>query len=86
MQLPSRSTIAGGLAGLAIWGISLLLPYIGITNVPQEAIGGAVALVTALLVHFTPDSLKSQAQALNVKVEDLAAWLPQAQYPDQDKK
>ena len=84
MLLPSRSTLAGGLAGLATWGISLLLTHFGI-QIPQEQVGAAVAFVSAIVVHITPDSLKSQAEALNVKVEDLANWIPtiQATYPDQ---
>jgi hypothetical protein len=85
MLLPSRSTLVGGLGGLAAWGLSLLLSYCGI-SVPQEAQDGAILLVTTLLVHFVPDSLKSQADALNVDVKSLAAWLPVSQFPDQDKK
>ncbi len=84
MQLPARSTLAGGIVGLATWGLSLLLAHYGV-QVPQDAVGGAVALLAALASHFCPDTLKDQAAALNVKVEDLAAWLPEAVYPDQKK-
>lgn len=81
MTLPARSTLLGGLSGLAVWALGLLLEYLNI-KVPQDAVGGAVAVVSALVVHFTPDSLKSQAEALNVNVENLAQWLPEAKYPD----
>jgi hypothetical protein len=84
MQLPSRSTLLGGLGGLATWGICVALTQMGI-QVPQDAVGGAVALVTALLVHFIPDSIQDQANALNVDVETLAKWLPQAVYPKEGK-
>lgn len=84
MQLPSRSTLAGGLGGLAVWLISLGLKYYGI-DVPQDAIGGTVAFVTAILVHFVPDSLKDHATALNTDVETLSKWLPDPTYPKEGK-
>lgn len=82
MQFPARSTLVGGFGGLAVWGLSLLLAHYGI-QVPQDAIGGTVALVTALLVHFVPDSLQDKANALNTDVKSLAQWLPESVYPDQ---
>lgn len=87
MQLPARSVIAGGLSSLAIWGLGLLLPQLGII-LPPMAISGAVAVVGAIVTHFVPDSLKNQADALNVSVKDLANWLPTVEqvYPDQDKQ
>lgn len=84
MRLPARSTIAGGLGGVAVWIIGMGLNHFGI-QVPQDDIEGAVALVTVILVHLVPDSLQDQAKALNVKVQDLANWLPEAKYPDESR-
>lgn len=81
-MMPSRSTLLGGFSGIAVWLLGLILEKLDV-SVPQDAIGGAVALVTALVIHFVPDSLKSQADALNVSVEKLAAWLPENKYPDE---
>lgn len=85
VQLPSRRTIAAGIAGLVTWGLGLLLGNLGV-SVPQEDIGAAVALVAAIASHFCPDSIQDQAKALNVDVKALAAWLPQQVYPDQGTK
>ncbi len=89
MQIPARSTLAGGLTGLAVWLISLLLAHYGI-QVPQDNVGGAVALFSALAVHLVPDSIQDKARALDVEVKDLAAWLPTIKsgpkdYPDSKK-
>lgn len=81
MQLPDRSTLSGGLFGLAVWALSRLLAYYHI-EVSQDAVTSTIVVGSALIVHFVPDSLKSHAAALNVDVKDLAAWLPEAKYPD----
>lgn len=84
MQLPDRSTLLGGLSGLLVWYLGRLLQYFNI-DVPQDAINGAIVVISALVTHFVPDSLKSHAAALNVNIKDLAEWLPEAKYPDEDK-
>lgn len=84
MQLPSRSTLAGGLGGLAVWAIGLILEHYKV-DVPQDDVGGAVALVTALLVHWVPDTMKDKATALNTDVETLSKWLPDPTYPKEGK-
>lgn len=88
MNIPSQSTLAGGLSGLlATWLLPMLLTSLGIT-VPPGTIAAAVTLITAIAVHVTPDSIKNIANELNVDIKDLAAWLPtvQAIYPNEDKK
>lgn len=87
--LPARSTLAGGLSSLTVWAIGLLLVHFGII-LPPGTVSGAVALVGAIVTHIVPDTLKDQANALNVDVQDLAQWVPTVQsgpmdYPDSKK-
>lgn len=87
MQLPARSTVAAGICGLIAWGISLACAHFGY-NISPDVITPTVLAIAVLVSHFVPDSLKDQAQALNVKVTDLAAWIPdiQATYPDENRR
>lgn len=90
--IPSRSVLAGGLAGLVAWGAVLAAHHYGITIGSDEA-DYQMALMIAtgiggVVTNFVPDSLKDHARALNVKVEDLAAMIPtaKAEYPAPDAK
>lgn len=90
MQLPARSVIAGGISSVLVWAIGLALVHFGII-LPPGTVSGAVALVGTIVTHLTPDTLKDQAAALNVKVKDLAEWIPTIQsgpddYPDSESK
>ena len=74
MNLPfgiQQSTLAGGLSGLAAWGIGLGLTALGIT-VPPTVITGVVAILVPLVVHFVPDAAKVDA-----KIKEIAGELPQ---------
>lgn len=71
MQLPERSTLAGGLSGLAAWGIGLVLTQFGV-NIPADVITGVVAILVPLVVHFVPD-----AAQVDAKIKSIAADLPQ---------
>lgn len=91
MQLPARSTLAGGLVGLAGWAIvTFALPALGIAVIGPEGISyvvlgqiisakqmmeGVTALVVAVF-HYVPDSLKTHAAALDVDIKDLAKIMP----------
>lgn len=72
MQLPERSTLAGGLSGLAAWGIGLALNHFGI-NISADVITGVVAILVPLVVHLVPDAAKVDAE---IKV--IATEMPQA--------
>jgi hypothetical protein len=75
MQLPfgiQQSTLAGGLSGLAAWGIGLGLAALGVT-VPAGVITGAIAILIPVVVHFVPDAAKVDAE-----IKTIAAELPQA--------
>ena len=85
MQLPARSTLAGGLSGVAAWLLTLALAHFGII-VPQEAVGAVVALISTIAVHVTPDSIQDTAKALNVDVKSLAGWIPTVSYDYPDQK
>lgn len=98
MQLPSRSTLVGGLAAVATWGIGLGLTAAGIAlpvlSIPvagvaialtqSQEIGLAVAVVGAIANHFTPDSIKTIAAGLNTDVERLGKVLPYLSYAQSD--
>lgn len=81
MVLPfgiQRSTLAGGLSGVATWGIGLALTQFGF-NVPADVITGAVAIIIPLIVHLVPDAAKVDAE-----IKIIAGELPQtyAEYPN----
>ena len=80
--IPSRSVLAGGLSGLVAWGLCLAAQSYGLP-ITESQVTLAVTVLGAVATHFAPDSLKDHAKALNVKVEDLAKLLPEAQgvYP-----
>lgn len=77
MQLPERSTLAGGLSGLVAWGVGLGLTSLGIT-IPPTVITGVVAIIIPLIVHLVPDAAKVDAE-----IKIIAAELPKtyAEYP-----
>ena len=75
MNLPfgiQQSTLAGGLSGLATWGIGLGLTALGIT-VPPTVIAGLVTVIIPVVVHFVPDAAKVDAD-----IKEVAAVLPTA--------
>ena len=72
-----RSTWAGGISGLATWGIGLGLTALGVA-VPPAAISGVVAIIIPVVVHFCPDAAKVD-QEIKFIVSDLPAV--QASYP-----
>lgn len=74
MNLPfniQQSTLAGGLSGLAAWGIGLGLTALGV-SIPPTVITGVVAILIPLIVHFVPDAAK-----VDTEIKDIAAELPQ---------
>lgn len=80
MQLPfgiQQSTLAGGLAGVAAWGIGLGLIALGVT-VPPTVISGVVAILIPVVVHFVPDAAK-----VDTELKTIAKELPQTytEYP-----
>lgn len=80
MQLPfgiQQSTLAGGLSGLAAWGIGLGLTALGV-SIPPTVITGVVAILIPVVVHFVPDAAKVDAE-----IKDIAKELPQTyqEYP-----
>lgn len=80
MNLPfglQQSTLAGGISGVAVWGIGLALTAFGF-NVPADVITAAVAIIIPLVVHIIPDAAKVDAA-----IKNIAAELPQtyAEYP-----
>lgn len=93
--IPARSTMAGGLAALATWGIGLALTAGGVVLPPlavagiglltqSQEIGLAVAVAGTLANHFMPDSLKDKARQLNTDVVKLATVMPQLYYQQSD--
>jgi len=81
MALPfgiQQSTLAGGLSGLAVWGIGLALTQFGV-NVPADVITGVVAIIIPLVVHYVPDAAKVDAE-----IKSVASIIPQtfAEYPN----
>ena len=80
MNLPfgiQQSTLAGGLTGVAAWGIGLGLTALGVT-VPPAAITAALAILIPVVVHFVPDAAK-----VDTEIKNIAAELPQT-YSSQD--
>lgn len=84
---PSRSVLSGGLAGIAAWGLVMAAQQYGITiggqPVSQEFAYLVASTIGGVVTHFVPDTLRDHAKALNLKVENLAALMPQTydQYP-----
>ena len=52
-KLPDRNVLAGGLAGLAAWGITLGLDRVGIT-VPSELVGLIVTGAAGAAAYMVP--------------------------------
>ena len=78
MALPfgiQQSTLAGGLAGFAAWGIGLGLAALGVT-VPANVITGVVAILVPVVVHYVPDAAK-----VDEDIKEVAAIIPKT-YPD----
>ena len=74
MQLPfgiQQSTLAGGLTGVAAWGVGIGLTALGIT-VPPATISAVIAILVPVVVHFVPDAAKVDA-----KIKEIAGELPQ---------
>lgn len=81
MKLPfgiQQSTLAGGLSGLATWGIGLGLAALGVT-VPPTVITGLVAVLVPIVVHFVPDAAKVDSE-----IKNIASELPQTYASPED--
>ena len=87
MTLPPRSVLAGGLAGLAAWGISLGLVSCCAITVPPDALTPIVTMIGAAVMWMVPDTKKQATEQLaahlDMDAKDLAAMLPTvtASYP-----
>lgn len=93
--IPARSTLAGGLTSLAVWGIGLALTAAGVVIPPLtvagigiltqgQMIGLGVAIAGAIATHVMPDSLTDHARDLDIDVKKLAKAMPQLYYGAND--
>lgn len=81
MGLPfgiQRSTLAGGISGVAAWAIGLGLTAIGFP-VPPDVISGAIAVIVPIVVHFVPD-----AAQVDAKIKEIASIIPTVEHERKD--
>lgn len=71
IKLPDRSTLSGGLAGLAAWGASLVLARYGVVIPPEVLLPAIISLMT-VVVHIIPDAAKVDAT-----IKEVASIIPQ---------
>ncbi len=76
IKLPQASTLAGGLTGLAAWGIALLLNSHGIP-VSQDQILAVITTLVPLIVHITPDGIQKEITIIDGKIKIIASVMPQ---------
>ena len=76
IKLPQASTLAGGLTGLAAWGIALLLNSHGIP-VSQDMILTVITTLVPLVVHITPDGIQKELTIIDGKIKVIASVMPQ---------
>jgi hypothetical protein len=73
--VPVRSVAAGGLSGLAAWGLIVLAKNYGI-DIPEEQATAIVGGVTVFVTHIIPDTVKQKLKALDLQAQDLAKLVP----------
>lgn len=55
-KLPDRNVLAGGIAGLATWALTLLLARLGI-EIPAELVGLLVTTVAGAFAYMVPPTV-----------------------------